>query len=254
MQMTKVLTSYEDKLPQPTAPSAIAGCCRALTEATTADTCASAVTTTSGIIVSLLNHSYNFYLILSSTAIRYLPLSSRMPNQLNIPFKKTTDIPIRAAVRKYISEKYQDTHPEALKWDTSQWETLRKDGVGGTVHVDRVPSAQLYVQNALTRRQRHSLNTLPSYHAQLVFILTKLPPDVSLRISHVLAYTQILNGMSGRSASIFPIIPHLTHRDHRLSCATWPMNAPPCSSTSPLSIHNWQQLKIVRALRVSSRL
>lgn len=66
-----------------------------------------------------------------------------MPNQLSIPFKKTAEIPIRAATRKYVSERYNDTHPDALKWDVGQWETLRRDGVGGHVHVDRVKSAQM---------------------------------------------------------------------------------------------------------------
>ncbi|KAH8092591.1 pH-response regulator [Cristinia sonorae] len=92
-----------------------------------------------------------------------------MPNQLSIPFKRTTDIPIRAAARKYISDKYNDTHPDALKWDVSQWEDLRKDAVGGTVHADRVKALQLY-------------------HAQLVFILTKLPTDIGLEIPYYPAF------------------------------------------------------------------
>lgn len=46
-----------------------------------------------------------------------------------------------------------------------------------------------------------------SYHAQLVFILTKLPPDVSLRISCALAYVRILNGILGRLALKFPTTP-----------------------------------------------
>ncbi|THH30031.1 hypothetical protein EUX98_g4157 [Antrodiella citrinella] len=70
-----------------------------------------------------------------------------MPNHLSIPFKKTTDVPIRNAARKYILERYQDTHPDALKWDINQWETIRRDGVGGNVHVDRVKSAQLIPSN-----------------------------------------------------------------------------------------------------------
>ena len=66
-----------------------------------------------------------------------------MPNQLSLPFKKTTDIPIRAVARSYISEKYDNTHPDALKWDISRWESLRREGVGGVLHVDRVKAAQV---------------------------------------------------------------------------------------------------------------
>ncbi|KAH9942761.1 pH-response regulator [Amylocystis lapponica] len=61
-----------------------------------------------------------------------------MPNQLSIPFKKTYVIQLRQAVRQYILSNYTDTHPDAFKWDISRWETLRKDGAGGIVHVDRV--------------------------------------------------------------------------------------------------------------------
>ncbi|TCD68499.1 pH-response regulator protein palA/rim20 [Steccherinum ochraceum] len=93
-----------------------------------------------------------------------------MPNQLSIPFKKTTDIAVRASIRKYISERHNDTHPDALKWDISLWESLRKDGVGGQVHVDRVLSAQIY-------------------HAQLIFILTKLPSDIGLDIPYYPAFS-----------------------------------------------------------------
>lgn len=64
-----------------------------------------------------------------------------MPNQLSIPFKKTWDIPLRQAVRDHILKKYTDTHPDAFRWDISRWETLRKDGVGGVVHVDRVKTS-----------------------------------------------------------------------------------------------------------------
>ncbi|GBE87997.1 pH-response regulator protein palA/RIM20 [Sparassis crispa] len=88
-----------------------------------------------------------------------------MPNQLSIPFKKTYAIELRQAVREHILKHHTDTHPDAFRWDINRWETLRKDGVGGVVHVDRVKAAI-------------------SYHAQLVFVLTKLPPDIGLEIPY----------------------------------------------------------------------
>ena len=63
-----------------------------------------------------------------------------MPNLLSIPFKKTYDIPIGDKVRQYIQAHHADASPDTLKWDIGHWETLRKDGVGGVVHIDRVQS------------------------------------------------------------------------------------------------------------------
>ncbi|RDX57268.1 pH-response regulator [Lentinus brumalis] len=88
-----------------------------------------------------------------------------MPNQLPVPFKKTYVVPLREAVREYILTHYTDTHPDAYRWDIGQWEKLRAEVVSITVHIDRV-------------------NALISYHAQLVFILTKLPPDIGLEIPY----------------------------------------------------------------------
>ncbi|OBZ72455.1 pH-response regulator protein palA/RIM20 [Grifola frondosa] len=92
-----------------------------------------------------------------------------MPNQLSIPSKKTSLIQIRQAVREYILSKHTDTHPDAFRWDIGRWEALRKDAVGGVLHVDRVKPSLIY-------------------HAQLVFILTKLPPDIGLEISYAPAF------------------------------------------------------------------
>ncbi|KAH9849704.1 BRO1-domain-containing protein [Lenzites betulinus] len=92
-----------------------------------------------------------------------------MPNQLAIPFKKTYIVPIRQAVRDYILLHHSDTHPDAYRWDISHWEKLRAEATSGAVHVDRV-SAFL------------------SYHAQLVFILTKFPPDIGLEIPYAPAF------------------------------------------------------------------
>ncbi|EIW57583.1 BRO1-domain-containing protein [Trametes versicolor FP-101664 SS1] len=92
-----------------------------------------------------------------------------MPNQLSIPCKKTYTIPIRQAVRDYILSHHHDTHPDAYRWDIGHWEKLRAEATSGGVHVDRV-------------------GTLLSYHAQLVFILTKLPPDIGLEIPYATAF------------------------------------------------------------------
>jgi len=67
-----------------------------------------------------------------------------MPNQLAIPFKKTYDIEIKAAVYDHLQQ-YGDSHPNAFKWDINQWQVLRKDGTGGVVHVDRIPATLKYV-------------------------------------------------------------------------------------------------------------
>ena len=64
--------------------------------------------------------------------------SDPMPNQLSVPFKRTYAIPLREAVREYISSHYTDTHPDAYRWDIAQWEKLRAGIISGVVHVDRV--------------------------------------------------------------------------------------------------------------------
>ncbi|KAI0671768.1 BRO1-domain-containing protein [Trametes maxima] len=92
-----------------------------------------------------------------------------MPNQLSIPFKKTYVVPIRQAVRDYILTHYINTHPDAYRWDVGHWEKLRAEATSGGVHIDRV-------------------SALISYHAQLVFILTKLPPDIGLEIPYAPAF------------------------------------------------------------------
>lgn len=64
-----------------------------------------------------------------------------MPNLLEIPFKKTYDVPLRRSVRDYILANHTDVHPDAFKWDISQWETLRKQAIDRIVHVDRVKAS-----------------------------------------------------------------------------------------------------------------
>lgn len=67
-----------------------------------------------------------------------------MPNLLAIPFKKTYPVNLKEAARKYIYE-HGGTHPDEFKDDINQWQNLRKDGVGGIVHVDRIESMLVFV-------------------------------------------------------------------------------------------------------------
>jgi len=62
-----------------------------------------------------------------------------MPNQLHVPFKRTTDVAIEDAVRDYIRLDHIETHPDKFKEDISHWAGLRREGTGGLVHVDRIP-------------------------------------------------------------------------------------------------------------------
>ncbi|KAG8936097.1 pH-response regulator protein palA/rim20 [Tulasnella sp. 418] len=68
-------------------------------------------------------------------------------------------------MKQYIKQHHPDTHPDAFKWDISRWESIRKDSIAETIHISKPP-------------------TLLLYHAQLVFILTKLPPDIDLEITY----------------------------------------------------------------------
>ncbi len=88
-----------------------------------------------------LTHSVN-------SSERRLLVTSAMPNQLPVPFKKTYVVPLREAVREYILTHYTDTHPDAYRWDIGQWEKLRAEVVSITVHIDRV--------NALIRYDGHT--------------------------------------------------------------------------------------------------
>lgn len=65
-----------------------------------------------------------------------------MSNLLALPFKKTYPIDIKEPARKYISD-YGGAHPDEFKDDIKSWQTLRKEGVGGVVHDNRVDAALL---------------------------------------------------------------------------------------------------------------
>ncbi|KAI0001514.1 BRO1-like domain-containing protein [Russula compacta] len=93
-----------------------------------------------------------------------------MTNQLSIPFKRTYAIPLTDAVYSHIRSKNHYVHPEAFKWDLSKWEEMRKVATNSSVHVDQVEAVL-------------------AYHAQLAFILTKLPADVSLDIPYAPAFS-----------------------------------------------------------------
>ncbi|KAH8118025.1 BRO1-domain-containing protein [Phellopilus nigrolimitatus] len=92
-----------------------------------------------------------------------------MSNQLSIPFKKTSTIPLRQAFRDYVQISHTDTHPEAFKWDIDRWEQLRKDATSEVVHVSKTQA-------------------LISYNAQLTFVLTKLPVDIGLKVPYSEAF------------------------------------------------------------------
>lgn len=91
-----------------------------------------------------------------------------MPNHLSIPFKKTYACPIPIATRDYIRNHTED-HPDEYIRDINQWKSLRDIGTGGVLHAERI-------------------NFALNYHAQLVFILAKLPPDINLEFSYAHAF------------------------------------------------------------------
>ncbi|CAE6515484.1 unnamed protein product [Rhizoctonia solani] len=96
-----------------------------------------------------------------------------MPNQLSIPFKQTLPVQIKEAVQSYIEFNHSESHPDAFRWDISRWEELRKDGVGGYVHVNRVDATLLY-------------------HAHLVLLLTKFPANIGLTVIYEPAFPSLM--------------------------------------------------------------
>ncbi|KAH8994859.1 pH-response regulator [Lactarius akahatsu] len=88
-----------------------------------------------------------------------------MTNQLSVPFKRTYAIPLKDSVHSHIQSKHHNIHPEAFSWDITKWEDLRKAMTTSSVHINQVDSILVY-------------------HAQLAFILTKLPEDITLDIPY----------------------------------------------------------------------
>ncbi|KAG8905997.1 pH-response regulator protein palA/rim20 [Tulasnella sp. 403] len=88
-----------------------------------------------------------------------------MSNQLTIPFKSSHPANISEAARQYIQDHHPETHPDAFRFDIAEWEKLRKAATTLSVHVSKI-------------------EILLKYHAQLAFILTKLPPDIGLGFTY----------------------------------------------------------------------
>jgi len=65
-----------------------------------------------------------------------------MTNLLSIPFKRTYPANIKDAARQYISD-HGGAHPDEFRDDITTWQELRKEGVGGILHENRVNSSLL---------------------------------------------------------------------------------------------------------------
>ncbi|POS77846.1 BRO1-like domain-containing protein [Diaporthe helianthi] len=80
-------------------------------------------------------------------------------NQLSIPFRKSNHLSISAAIRQYISKKY-DQHPDMFRHDLEVVDALRRD--------------------ATNVREAHpsGIKKLQAYAAQLVWISGKFPIDI----------------------------------------------------------------------------
>lgn len=65
--------------------------------------------------------------------------STVMSNLLALAFKKSYPADVKEAARSFLQHK-SNIHPDAFKADINRWQILRKDGVGGSVHVDRIDS------------------------------------------------------------------------------------------------------------------
>lgn len=102
-----------------------------------------------------------------------------MPNHLTVPAKKTYPAQIRARVRDYLHDHAQD-HPDLYKQDIALWDALRAPCI---VHDVRIDAASAFIRS-VARPAPNSGLTSSSYHAQLVFVLAKLPSDVRATTLH----------------------------------------------------------------------
>lgn len=100
-----------------------------------------------------------------------------MSNLLAVPFKHSSAIDIKDPVKNYIQNN-SGTHPDEFKSDIARWQTFRRDALGTAVHVNAVDPILLSVTNSSHLPPLIDLSN--SYHAQLLFILSKLPTDVRL--------------------------------------------------------------------------
>jgi len=65
-----------------------------------------------------------------------------MTNLLTVPFKKAYPANIKDATRRYISD-HGGAHADEFREDIKTWQDLRKEGVGGEVHENKLESALL---------------------------------------------------------------------------------------------------------------
>jgi len=65
-----------------------------------------------------------------------------MTNLLTVPFKKAHPANIKDATRRYISD-HGGAHADEFREDIKTWQDLRKEGVGGEVHENKLESALL---------------------------------------------------------------------------------------------------------------
>lgn len=129
-----------------------------------------------------------------------------MPNHLSLPLKKTYPVQIRAPVRDYLHNHSQD-HPDLYKYDISQWEALRAPCILPDARND---AADAFLWSVPRLGLKIGL-TFCSYHAQLVFVLTKFPSDVcAIQCPSIHS-----NPSQFRSASNSPMLTSLLH--HRPS-------------------------------------
>jgi programmed cell death 6-interacting protein len=82
-------------------------------------------------------------------------------NMLSLPFRKTNSLSLAAAIKQYISSKY-DQHPDMFKQDLEVIDALRRDAV----HV-REPHVS-------------GIKKICAYAGQLSWMGGKFPIDVSL--------------------------------------------------------------------------
>lgn len=95
----------------------------------------------------------------------YIVAMSGSSNILHIPFRRTHNLLLSAAIRSYISTKY-DQHPDTFARDLELIDQLRKDAVSSLE-----PHAS-------------GVRKLQQYAAQLVWMGGKFPVDVSSGTLH----------------------------------------------------------------------
>lgn len=87
------------------------------------------------------------------------PPSGDSANIVSVPFRRSTQVSLTAAIRQYITSKY-DQHPDMFEHDLEVMDALRRD--------------------AVNVREAHpsGVRKLQAYAAQLVWVSGKFPPDI----------------------------------------------------------------------------